>query len=272
MLAWSPGTAGTGRGRRDRAARRGRQRGVRCLAARGARQIRGLDRRPSRSCRAPESWEQLARPESVTRWKAERDAAARPRSAAARMKYGRNAVARLEGGGRRGHPRDALVRRAGASTRSSTRRPGPIPHVQLSCEDYGLVYRLAANRQGPRLRLDATLGRPGRGAGLQRRRRAQGHREAERIRGALRAPRFLGRRLGRHRQRHRHGDDAGGDAPPQAGVSQSEAHDRRGPLGRRGAGPHRLAARSPRTTPRSSRVCRRRSTRTTAPGASSTSG
>jgi Zn-dependent M28 family amino/carboxypeptidase len=30
-----------------------------------------------------------------------------------------------------------------------------IPHVQLSCEDYGLVMRLAANRQGPRLRLDA---------------------------------------------------------------------------------------------------------------------
>jgi Zn-dependent M28 family amino/carboxypeptidase len=27
--------------------------------------------------------------------------------------------------------------------------------VQLSCEDYGLVFRLAANRQGPRLRLEA---------------------------------------------------------------------------------------------------------------------
>jgi carboxypeptidase Q len=30
-----------------------------------------------------------------------------------------------------------------------------VPTVQLSCEDYGLVYRLAENRQGPRLRVNA---------------------------------------------------------------------------------------------------------------------
>jgi hypothetical protein len=31
-----------------------------------------------------------------------------------------------------------------------------IPTIDLSCEDYGLVYRLAANQQGPRVRVNAT--------------------------------------------------------------------------------------------------------------------
>src|SRR4029079_14624028 len=105
------------------------------------------------SCRAPESWEKLARPESVTRWKAERDAL-RAGFARQSQKFGRNPIGRLEAAGAaallgtlwsEGWGVDKIF---DAATRT-------IPHVQLSCEDYGLVYRLAANKQGPKLRLDA---------------------------------------------------------------------------------------------------------------------
>jgi len=105
------------------------------------------------SCRAPESWEKLARPESVTRWKAERDAL-RAGFARQSQKFGRNPIGRLEAAGAaallgtlwsEGWGVDKIF---DAATRT-------IPHVQLSCEDYGLVYRLATNKQGPKLRLDA---------------------------------------------------------------------------------------------------------------------
>ncbi len=105
------------------------------------------------SCRAPESWEKLARPESVQRWKAARDSG---RAAFQRrvQKYGRGVIARIESAGAaavlsglwsEGWGVDKIF---GAATRT-------VPHVHLSCEDYGLVSRLAANAQGPRLRLDA---------------------------------------------------------------------------------------------------------------------
>lgn len=105
------------------------------------------------SCRAPESWEKLARPESVQRWKAERDGT---RAALQRriQKYGRGVIARIETAGAaavlsglwsEGWGVDKIF---DAATRT-------VPNVHLSCEDYGLVSRLAANGQGPRLRLDA---------------------------------------------------------------------------------------------------------------------
>jgi carboxypeptidase Q len=105
------------------------------------------------SCRAPESWEKLARPESVTRWRAERDSnrAAFQRRA---TKYGRGFIERIEAAGAAGILMSLWSEGWGvdkvfdAGTRT-------IPHVQLSCEDYGLVYRLASNGQGPRVRLDA---------------------------------------------------------------------------------------------------------------------
>jgi hypothetical protein len=105
------------------------------------------------SCRAPESWDKLARPESVQRWKEARDA---DRLAFQRrfQKYGRGTMARVEAAGAAGVLSGLWSEGWGvdkifdAATRT-------VPHVQLSCEDYGLVSRLTANRQGPRLRLDA---------------------------------------------------------------------------------------------------------------------
>jgi hypothetical protein len=105
------------------------------------------------SCRAPESWEKLARPESVTKWKAERDSN-RVSFQRRIQKYGRGFVERIEAAGALGILSTLWSEGWGvdkifdADTRT-------IPHVQLSCEDYGLVYRLASNNQGPRLRLDA---------------------------------------------------------------------------------------------------------------------
>jgi len=152
MLAWSPGTKGPVEGEpivlpdaADSAAFDA------WLPA-----VRGkfvLWTPPEPSCRAPESWDKLARPESVQRWKEGRDAdrAAFNRRA---QKYGRGAIARMEAAGAAGVLSGLWSEGWGvdkifdAATRT-------VPHVQLSCEDYGLVYRLAANRQGPRLRLDA---------------------------------------------------------------------------------------------------------------------
>ena len=105
------------------------------------------------SCRAPESWERLARPESVARWKAERDTN-RVTFQRRLAKYGRGVVARLEAAGPLGVlSSDWAVGWGVDKVQDADTRV--VPHVQLSCEDYGLVYRLAARRQAPRLRLDA---------------------------------------------------------------------------------------------------------------------
>jgi hypothetical protein len=105
------------------------------------------------SCRAPESWEKLARPESVAKWKAERDSN-RVQFNRRMQRVGRGALQRIEGAGALGVVSGLWSEGWGVDKvfEAGTRT---IPHVQLSCEDYGLVYRLASNRQGPRLRLDA---------------------------------------------------------------------------------------------------------------------
>ena len=128
-----------------------------------------------------------------------------------------------------------------------------------------LLARLADNGQHPRVHAtaEATLA-PQRVAGVQHDRAHPGQREAERVRHALGASRFVGCRERRDGQRHRHDHDARGDAHPEDGVSASEAHDPRRPLERRRGGRHRLVARSRPIIRRSSRGCRRCSIRTTA--------
>ena len=57
----------------------------------------------------------------------------------------------------------------------STTVSDTIPEIGLSCEDYGLVYRLAEHDQGPILRVDARSTLGARSAGGQRDRRAARH-------------------------------------------------------------------------------------------------
>ncbi len=110
---------------------------------------------PEPMCLPQESLERLARPDTVARLQTLRE-------------ENRTLVDRFideAGGDRFGH----LLAEAGALgiiesgwsggwgtfwVDHSWPEPG-IPDVTLSCEDYGLVYRLAANNQNPRLRIEA---------------------------------------------------------------------------------------------------------------------
>jgi len=110
---------------------------------------------PEPTCRPDENWERLATPESVTRMRADRDsarAAFNRRFAAVR---GSRAVATAaEAAGAAGILSSTWSAGWGVNKifSSWTNR---IPSLDLSCEDYGLVARLAMNNQGPRIRLDA---------------------------------------------------------------------------------------------------------------------
>jgi len=110
---------------------------------------------PEPSCRAPESWASLATEESQERLQ---ELQGRMASAARQSVRNAGGNARLsqaiEDAGALGVLRANWSRGWGANKifASST---NTIPSVHLSCEDYGLVHRLASNHQGPRLRLDA---------------------------------------------------------------------------------------------------------------------
>ena len=112
-----------------------------------------LINQPEPSCRAPESWEKLARPESVQRWKDERDRIRRDYQART-ARAGRGLLQRLDRAGVAGLVSGLWSEGWGVDKVFST-GTRTIPHVQLSCEDYGLMFRLTANRQGPHVRLDA---------------------------------------------------------------------------------------------------------------------
>jgi len=110
---------------------------------------------PEPTCRPDENWEKLATPESFAKMQAERTAA--------RQAFGRALQA---GGGARALATAAEAAGA-AGVLTSTWSAGwgvnkifsawtnRIPTLDLSCEDYGLVARLAQNNQGPKMRLDA---------------------------------------------------------------------------------------------------------------------
>jgi carboxypeptidase Q len=105
------------------------------------------------TCRPDENWTQLAKPETAQRIFAQQDSVARGWSRRAQL-AGRNLIARLD-------------RSGAAAILSSTWSGGwgvnkvfdsdntRLPEIDVSCEDYGLLFRLAANNQSPRIRLDA---------------------------------------------------------------------------------------------------------------------
>lgn len=108
---------------------------------------------PEPTCRPNESWEELATPESFAAMEAARNEARQAWFASMRAA---------------GSPIPRRIEEAGALAVLSSRWSAGwgvdkifssptdnIPGVHLSCEDYGLVARLAERGQSPRIRLDA---------------------------------------------------------------------------------------------------------------------
>lgn len=108
---------------------------------------------PEPTCRAPESWVEHATEESWARMQEERSAGAaqwRQSLGAA----GRGIEARLEAAGAVGVFTSRWSNGWGADKIFSANTT-TIPTMHLSCEDYGLVARLAENDQSPMVRMDA---------------------------------------------------------------------------------------------------------------------
>jgi hypothetical protein len=105
------------------------------------------------TCRPDESWQVWARPATLDRMRAARDTARRLWQTRTR-KAGANLGNRLEAAGAAGMLTTNWSAGWGVNKIFSTNNQR-IPALDVSCEDYGLLFRLAQNRQSPRLRLDA---------------------------------------------------------------------------------------------------------------------
>ena len=108
---------------------------------------------PEPTCRPDENWVVHARPESVERMFAARDSV---RSAwASRFRNtGSDLGARLDASDAAGILTSYWSAGWGVNKVHGTDL-GRVPMLDVSCEDYGLLFRLAENDQAPRIRLDA---------------------------------------------------------------------------------------------------------------------
>jgi len=108
------------------------------------------------TCRAPESWEALATPESQRRMlELQRRVQGEWNASVGGEGNLRQLAQEIEGAGAVGVLTARWSNGWGANTILYESYTDRIPHIHLSCEDYGLVHRLASNDQGPVLRLDA---------------------------------------------------------------------------------------------------------------------
>lgn len=163
LLAWSPGTGGR--------AVEGDAVVVPELADAAAAQqwlatVRGrfvLVSPPELMCRAPQELERNARPATVARLNARRQEVQRQTMARLQalapagtqpFALQRAVQLRLDSAGAAGIVTSLWSGGWGVDKIFGANAPR-VPTVDLSCEDYGLVHRLASNRQGPRLRLVA---------------------------------------------------------------------------------------------------------------------
>jgi carboxypeptidase Q len=114
---------------------------------------------PEPSCRTDEQWAEFAMDGSAERWAADREAAQIRWSRSLRMTGSADA---------RNRDLHTQLEQAGAAGVVTSQWPGSYgttrvfnaynratPTFELSCEDYGLVYRLAVNGQEPTVRLTA---------------------------------------------------------------------------------------------------------------------
>jgi carboxypeptidase Q len=106
------------------------------------------------TCRPDEKWIELARPQTVVRMRASRDTARRAWAQRGQRAGGGQMNVRLEAAGAAGILTTNWSAGWGVN-KVFTTNTQRTPALDLSCEDYGLVFRLAQNRQGPRMRLDA---------------------------------------------------------------------------------------------------------------------
>jgi carboxypeptidase Q len=105
------------------------------------------------TCRPDEKWTELARPATVERLRATRDTA-RNQWGRRLQRAGGRLSRRLDDAGVAGILTSIWSAGWGVNkifTATTTR----APMLSASCEDYGLLFRLAQNKQGPRMRLDA---------------------------------------------------------------------------------------------------------------------
>ncbi|MBA3560234.1 MAG: M20/M25/M40 family metallo-hydrolase [Gemmatimonadaceae bacterium] len=155
MLAWSPGSKGSIEGNAillpevsDSIA-----------FAKWLPQVRGkfvLTSAAQPSCRPDSQWRQTALPETFAKMQKERSE--QMADWAARLRNSRldqiELVRALERAGAAGII-TSLWSGGWGVTKVFQARTESAPTVELSCEDYGLVFRLAHNRQSPRLRVQA---------------------------------------------------------------------------------------------------------------------
>ena len=163
MLAWSPGT----KGRVEGAAVVLPRASSPAEFARWLPSVKGkfvLVSFPQPTCRPDTNWAAWATPESYARMKSERAAAqaawegrvlhsAAPGDTTYAL-AARGLPARLEAAGAAGIVTNLWSQGWGVD-RIFNARTQRAPTIQLGCEDYGLVARLAENNQGPVLRLEA---------------------------------------------------------------------------------------------------------------------
>lgn len=111
---------------------------------------------PQPTCRPDTSWASWTSAESYTRMKAARDTARLTWNARVqRTGYGpRDLPKRLEQAGIRGILTNNWSAGWGVD-KVFDARTQKVPTVDLSCEDYGLVFRLAEHNQGPVIRMEA---------------------------------------------------------------------------------------------------------------------
>jgi hypothetical protein len=158
FLAWSPGTGGRPVD--------GEVVAIPALADAGAaaawlRTVRGkfvLASAPEPTCRAPQELERNARPATVQRVNARRQELAREHARRVDLLGGGALHARLDSAGVAGIL-TSLWSNGWGVNKVFAATAERVPSLDVSCEDYGLMHRLASNGQGPRARLTATAER-----------------------------------------------------------------------------------------------------------------
>jgi hypothetical protein len=110
------------------------------------------------SCRPMADWEEWATPETLEKLQAQEEearVAMRERMQSGGVSQS-EILQRLEDAGAAGTFSNAWTGNWGASRLMSSRN-SRIPDIAFGCEDYGLMYRLAVNGQGPVVRLNAEV-------------------------------------------------------------------------------------------------------------------